>query len=84
VKARITFVEVTNGHEKTVKEEILVDKSKKPLTKGRAAKLLGRHYPSLMVAGRVLLVDTDRGWVSITGPVRTNVWLNVYVAQSSK
>ena len=83
MNAKVTLVEVTHSGERVLEETILQSESSKELTKGRASKLLARHYPELATAGRVILVDTDRGWCALRAiqPER-NVWLNVYISKA--
>jgi hypothetical protein len=84
MKAKITFVEETPMGEKIVREEIVSDDSFKRMTKGRAAKIISRHYPGLRIGNlRVMLVDTDKGWLVVkANQVRKNVWLKVYISEA--
>jgi hypothetical protein len=86
VELTLTFVESDRrGVEKIVKKEVLRDESAKPLTKGRASKLIARFHPEFAVAGSVMLIDSvDHPQFSfnVVKPIRlgSNKWLHVYVS----
>jgi hypothetical protein len=84
MKAKITFIEETHRIRKVVREEIVSDDSGKRLTKGRASRILSRHFPDLKTGHTVTLIDTDRGWCALrTKEIRKNVWLHVYVSKTN-
>jgi hypothetical protein len=77
-------MEETHKGERIVRVAVLTDHSEKPLTKGRASKMLARAYPDLKLTDKVLLIDTPRGWSVVKAiQPRRGVWLRIYIERLS-
>jgi hypothetical protein len=83
VKLKLTYVESDfRGTQRVIGEELLDGESDKPMTKGRAKKLVHRFHPDF----RAFMIDASdfpAEWVVHTERKSPNLWVNVYASRVS-
>lgn len=83
MKLKLTYVEEDfRGKQHVIREEFLEGESTKPITKGRAAKLINRVHPEYWP----LLVDASdfpAEWLVHVEQKDSNCWLYVYASRVS-